>query len=82
LAACFYAWLAFIIRLIALFWPFSIRSQRHLAGALTLLATFMILMQSIGELSWRDVLAIVPLVAILYVYVGYFARPRKASSTA
>jgi len=80
LSACVYVWSALIIRMMTISWPFSIRSQRSLAGALTLVSIFIVLMQSIGELSWRDVFAAVPLLVILYVYVGYFVRLRNTDA--
>lgn len=73
-----YVWLALGIRVIAVFWPFSMRLQRGLAISSTLVVMFMILMQSIGELSWRDALAIVPLVALLYIYIAYMSTSRQA----
>lgn len=73
-----YVWFALFVRLLAAFWPFPTRQQRVLAVALTLIVMFLILMQSIGELSWRDAFAVIPLVVILYVYATYASREQPA----
>lgn len=75
-----YVWFALFVRLIAAFWPFPTRQQRILAAALTLTVIFLIMMQSIGELSWRDAFAAVPLVIILYVYTTYTSHEQSARS--
>lgn len=80
LGALCYAWLAWFIRLGAMFWPFPTRQQRVLAAVLTLATMYLILMQSIGELSWRDAVAVIPLAAILYAYTTYTARGQAARS--
>lgn len=74
LGAVFYVWFALFVRLAVLFWPFPIRQQRTLAVALTLMVMFLVLMQSIGELSWRDAFAAIPLAIVLYAYITYAAH--------
>ena len=74
LGAVIYVWSAFFVRLFAALWPFPTRQQRVLAATLTLAVMFLILMQSIGELSWRDALAAIPLAIILYAYATYVSR--------
>lgn len=73
-----FVWFALLVRLFAAFWPFPARQQRVLAASLTLTMMFLILMQSIGELSWRDAFVAIPLVAILYVYATYVSREQPA----
>lgn len=80
LGGVFYVWFALFVRLFAMFWPFSVRQQRILAMVLAATVMFLILMQSIGDLSWRDAFAVIPLVAILYVYTIYASRERPAST--
>jgi len=78
LAAVLYVWLALLVRLFALFLPFPTRQQRILAAALTFIVMFLALMQSIGELSWRDAFVAIPLVIILYAYATYATHGRPA----
>jgi hypothetical protein len=73
LALTAYALVLGSVRLVAIFIPISERSQRHLASFTTLSLIFLLLMQSIGQLSLRDTLAVVPLTIILYVYLTYAA---------
>lgn len=73
-----FVWFALLARLFAAFWPFPMRQQRILAASLTLTMMFLILMQSIGELSWRDAFVAIPLAAILYVYATYVSREQSA----
>lgn len=73
-----YVWVALFIRLFAIFWPFTRRQQRVLDATLTLTVMFLILMQSVGELSWRDAFAAIPLAAILYAYAMYVSREQSA----
>jgi len=74
LGVILYVWSALFVRLFALFWSFPTRQQRILAATLTLITMFLVLMQSIGELSWRDAFVVIPLVVILYGYIMYVAR--------
>jgi hypothetical protein len=80
LGAALYVWFALFVRLFAMFWPFPNRQQRILAFILAVTAIFLVLMQSIGELSLRDAFAIVPLVVLLYAYISYASRIRPAQA--
>ena len=80
LATILYVWFAFFIRIAAIFWPLSIMWQRNLSIAVMMGAMLLILMQSIGELSWRDVLVVILLDVILYAYIGYMSRTKRASA--
>ncbi len=53
--------------------PSKHRRKFVLAG--TLLTVFMLLMQSIGQLSARDIAAAVPLTLILYLYFVHLSQP-------
>jgi len=46
-------------------------TRRRVALFVTMLSTFLILMQSIGQLTLRDALAVLPLVLIAYLYITY-----------
>jgi len=56
----------------------SIRRKRRLAGSLTGLAGCLVALQSVGELNSRDVLVLLPLVAIGYIYSFYERANRRA----
>ncbi len=58
----------------------SLTAQRRIAIFLATVAIFLLLMQSIGQLSIRDIIAIVPLAALLYLYSTY-AMSRKKTRT-
>jgi len=47
------------------------RQARQLARMLTLAAALLIALQSMGQLSFRDVLVLVPLLIIGYTYIRY-----------
>jgi hypothetical protein len=49
----------------------AFKRKRRLAGYLTLWTGFLVALQSIGELNTRDVLVLLPLVAIGYAYSLY-----------
>jgi hypothetical protein len=49
----------------------SIRGKRRLAGSFTGLTACLVALQSVGELNPRDVLLLLPLVAIGYLYSFY-----------
>lgn len=74
LAAVLYVWFALLARLLALFFTFPTRQQRILAATLTFVMMFLALMQSIGELSWRDAFVVILLVILLDAYATYAAR--------
>ena len=79
LAISIYIMLRLIVMLFSVFFPISQRSQNRLGVFLSLVAVFLLLMQSVGQLSARDVLAVVPLMLISYLYIGY--SPDKAAKT-
>lgn len=54
----------------------AVQRRLSLAGALAL--TFLILMQSIGQLGTRDVLAIIPLAFTSYLYLSYVRKKETA----
>jgi hypothetical protein len=69
-----------LTRLLAVFFIMSKRTQRRFAIFITLILMFLLLMQSIGQLSLRDILAIVPLMVILYIYLTYISKPKTRST--
>jgi uncharacterized membrane protein len=71
-----------LVRLLAVFWAFPIHQQRLLAGVLTVTTMFIVLLQSIGEMSWRDVLVVIPLVIIFYIYAAYASQEQKLPRSA
>lgn len=54
---------------------FKVKNRGKLAGFVAILASILLAMQSIGQLSDRDVLIIIPLAILLYIYVAYI-QPR------
>jgi hypothetical protein len=54
--------------------PFSHRTKRRMALATTLVLALLIAMQSIGQLTVKDVLAVIPLVVVLSIYFSYMLR--------
>ena len=81
LVAGMYAWSALFVRVLAAFWPLRLRTKRHLAVFLAILVSVLIIMQSIGQLSWRDGLAIIPFAVALYAYVAYLAAHQPTGSS-
>jgi len=65
----FYGILAF-----ARLYGLPIKRKRRLAGSLTGLTGCLVALQSVGELNIRDVLVLLPLVTIGYVYSFYGTR--------
>ncbi|HET8709452.1 MAG TPA: hypothetical protein VFL85_04185 [Candidatus Saccharimonadales bacterium] len=51
--------------------PLKVSVQRRLTRLLVIAAGLVVALQSIGQLTAKDVLTIVPLVAILYFYLAY-----------
>src|SRR6185437_13052820 len=51
--------------------PLTKITRRRFALFVTMLSAFLILMQSIGQLTLRDALAVLPLVLIAYLYITY-----------
>jgi hypothetical protein len=54
--------------------PFSPHTKRRMALATTLVLSLLIAMQSIGQLTVKDVLAVIPLIIVLSVYFSYMLR--------
>lgn len=54
--------------------PFSPHTKRRMALATTLVLSLLIAMQSIGQLTVKDVLAVVPLIVVLSVYFSYMLK--------
>ncbi|MGH7142022.1 MAG: hypothetical protein ACREF5_00900 [Candidatus Saccharimonadales bacterium] len=65
-----------LIKVFAAFVPVSGRSQRRFATFITILLVFLLLMQSIGQLSLHDAIAVVPLMVVLYVYLTYNSKDK------
>lgn len=53
------------------------RRGRFIALALSGLGMFLLLMQSLGQLTLRDVLVIIPLIGVLYFYMSYAAKGKN-----
>ena len=81
LAIGVYVWCAVVVRLIALLLTprFTPRSQKAGAICVSACVVFLIILQSIGQLSWRDALATSLLTLILYLYTSYRASQRSGS---
>lgn len=62
--------LGFLIKL-----GFKVKNRRKMSGFIVILTCLLLALQSIGQLTGRDVLIIVPLTALLYIYAAYI-RPR------
>lgn len=77
LAATAYSLLLRLARVLTAFVPMAERSQRRLTLFVTLLLMFLVLMQSIGQLSVRDVFIVVPLLALCYAYMSYISGRQK-----
>jgi len=58
---------------------FPVGKKRRLATYLTVLVGALIALQSIGELTSKDVLVLVPIALIGYLYTGY-AKPNRRKS--
>ena len=61
---------------LARFYELKIYNQKRLAGSLTGVCGALLPLQSLGELSLRDVLVILPIGLIAYLYVSYGANKR------
>jgi hypothetical protein len=57
--------------------PFSPHTKRRMALASTLVLALLIAMQSIGQLTVKDVLAVIPLVIVLSVYFSYMLKKQQ-----
>ncbi len=54
--------------------PFSLSTKRRIAQASTLVLGLLIAMQSIGQLTTKDILAVIPLIIVLSIYFSYMFR--------
>ncbi len=81
LAVDVYAFWKIAYRSLTVFTNTTNDQQKKIALFLTIATMFLVLMQSIGQLSARDVWAIVPLAVLLYAYIAYPARSSANSST-
>ena len=54
--------------------PFSAHTKRRMALATTLVLALLIAMQSIGQLTTKDILAVIPLAIILSIYFSYMLK--------
>lgn len=50
------------------------KSRHALVVIFSIVISFLMAMQSIGQLTSRDALAVIPLGLVLYVYVYYFSK--------
>lgn len=57
--------------------PFSAHTKRRIALATTLVSALLIAMQSIGQLTMKDVLAVIPLIIVLSVYFSYMLKKQS-----
>jgi len=73
LAFTIYIALRTIMSFLSVFLSVSVLTQKRIAMLTTLLLVFLILMQSIGQLSIRDVLAAIPLMVVFYLYMTYIS---------
>jgi hypothetical protein len=65
------------MELVGKLFDLSTPTKKHAAVSITIALTFLILMQSIGQLSSRDILAVVPLAVVSYFYLSYVFRPER-----
>ena len=54
--------------------PFSHHTKHRMALATTLVLALLIAMQSIGQLTVKDIMAVVPLIIVLSVYFSYMLK--------
>jgi hypothetical protein len=59
--------------------PFSLSTKRRIAQASTLVLGLLIAMQSIGQLTIKDILAVIPLIIVLSIYFSYMFRQQPKS---
>lgn len=53
----------------------QLSTQKRAALSVTIALTFLVLMGSIGQLDWHDILAVVPLALVSYFYLSYMSKP-------
>jgi hypothetical protein len=74
LALTIYAMIDFLLQLADRIVPFRQYTKKRVALAVTLVLSLLIAMQSIGQLTSKDILATVPLVIVLSFYFSYMTR--------
>lgn len=70
------------IRLATIFVAMADSTQWRLALSISLVLLFLALMQSIGQLGAKDLLAVLPFSVILYLYLGRLSRSKVDSGPA
>jgi hypothetical protein len=76
LALTIYALIDFLLVLAERIVPFSLHTKKRIAFASTLVLSLLVAMQSIGQLTSKDILAMVPLVIVLSFYLSYVTRKK------
>lgn len=76
LALTIYAPIDFLLALAERIVPFSLHTKKRIALATTLVLSLLIAMQSIGQLTIKDVLAVIPLVIVLSFYFSYLSTKK------
>jgi hypothetical protein len=76
LALTMYALIDFFLALVERVVPFSSHTKKRIALASTLVLSLLIAMQSIGQLTSKDVLATIPLVIVLSFYFSYITAKK------
>jgi len=71
-----YALLDFLLALAERIVPFSLHTKKRIALAATLVISLLIAMQSIGQLTVKDILAVIPLVIVLSFYFSYLSSDK------
>lgn len=66
-----------LVTVLAVYLPVIGRQRRRLVRLLTAIAALLVAMQSAGQLTIKDMLVLVPLVAIGYFYMTYAARSQS-----
>lgn len=66
-----WAFMRVLIGLISRLVPIKSATQRRLTRLLVIALGLIVALQSLGQLTMKDVLTIVPLIALLYLYVVY-----------
>lgn len=79
LALTLYALIDFLLVLAERIVPFSLETKKRIALASTLVLTLLIAMQSIGQLTGKDILAVIPLIIVLSFYFSYMSSSKARS---
>ena len=72
----FYMGLDLLTRLLITQFALSEQNRRKVVLLVSVLCAILLAMQSIGQLTLKDTIAIIPLVAILYFYPSYYCKKR------